>query len=325
MRFLLLGGIGYLGGRLARHLKANGHQVHVATRRRPEEAPAWICADRIVQLDWLTGAGLAPLLEDADVAIHLAAADQEAAVKDPPRAFQTSAATTWRLMQAVAGIARPPAVIYVSTFHVYGRMSGDITETTPAAPVHPYALAKRFGEEVVELFRRAPRAPALCVRLANAFGCPAGMEVSQWSLAFNDFCRQAVSQKTIVLKSAGTQRRNFITLADAARALEFLAARRDSWPADGIVHVGSSISLSILEAAELVARRAREVLGFWPEITAPESSGAAHQEFTFSTERLAALGFTWTNEVEQEVDATLRLCASAFGPPQKGVLSGIRG
>ena len=320
MRVLLLGGMGYLGGRLARHLKANGHQVHITTRRRPEQAPAWICADRVVQLDWHTAAGLAPLLEEADVAIHLAAADQETAAKDPAGALDTSAATTWRLREIAAGLARPPAVIYVSTFHVYGRMAGDITETTPAAPVHPYALAKRFGEEVVELFRRAqwvPRpAPALCVRLANSFGCPAGVEVVQWSLAFNDFCRQAVSQKTIVLKSAGAQRRNFITLADAARALEFLASRRDMWPADGIVNVGSSISLSILEAAELVARRALEVLGFRPEIRVPEY-GAAHQEFTFSTERLAALGFTWTNEVEQEVDATLRLCASAFGPQQK--------
>lgn len=315
MRFLLLGGIGYLGGRLARHLKSNGHQVQITTRRPPADAPAWVCADRVVQLDWNTAAGLAPLLEDADVAIHLAAADQEAATRDPLGAFQTSIATTWRLMQAADACARTPAVIYVSTFHVYGRMSGHITETTPAAPVHPYALAKRFGEEVIELFRRTPgaprQAPALCVRLANAFGCPAGMEVSQWSLAFNDFCRQAVTQNTIVLKSAGAQRRNFITLADAARALEFLAARQEQWPSDGILHVGSSISLSILEAAELVARRAWEVLGRRPQITVPGGGAAAHQEFTFSTERLSALGFAWTNAAEQEVDDTLRLCASA--------------
>lgn len=313
MRFLLLGGIGYLGGRLAQHLKANGHVVYIATRRPPAEAPAWICADRVVQLDWHAAAGLAPLLEDADVAVHLAAADQEAAVANPPGAFETSASTTWRLMEAAAGLAHHPVVIYVSTFHVYGRMSGEITETTPAAPVHPYALAKRFGEEVVELFRRARRAPALCVRLANAFGCPAGKEVSQWSLAFNDFCRQAATQNTIVLKSPGAQRRNFITLGDAARALEFLAARQDGWPADGIMHVGSGISFSILEAAELVAQRAGEVLGVRPEIKVPGTGAAAHVEFTFSTKRLAALGFTWTNAVEQEVDATLRLCANAFG------------
>jgi UDP-glucose 4-epimerase len=313
MRFLLLGGIGYLGGRLAGHLKAQGHVVYITTRRPPAEVPAWVCADRIVQWDGHT-AELRPLLEDADVAVHLAAADQEAAAQDPARAFQTSAATAWWLMQAAAGCAGPPVVIYVSTFHVYGRMSGDITETTPAAPVHPYALAKRFGEEVIELFRRNRSAPALCVRLANAFGCPAGREVSQWTLAFNDFCRQAAAQNTIMLKSAGTQRRNFITLGDAVRALEFLAARPADWPADGILHMGSRLSYSIWEAAELVAERAAEMWGVRPEIQAPAASGGgAPAEFTFHSARLAALGFTWTNAVEAEVDATLRLCASAFG------------
>ena len=98
MRFLLLGGIGYLGGRLASHLKAQGHVVSITTRRPPAEAPAWVSADRIVQWDGRTAAALGPLLEEADVAVHLVAADQEAAAQDPPAAFQTSATTAWRLM-----------------------------------------------------------------------------------------------------------------------------------------------------------------------------------------------------------------------------------
>ena len=315
MRFLLLGGIGYLGGRLASYLKAQGHAVDITTRRPPAEAPAWVCADRIVQWDGRSAAELTPLLEEADVAVHMAAADQEAAAQDPAGAFHASAATAWRLMEAVTGCSRPPAVIYVSTIHIYGRMAGNITETSPAAPVHPYALARRFGEEVIELFRRNRPAPALCVRLANSFGCPAGKEVSQWPLAFNDFCRQAATQNTIVLKSAGTQRRNFVTLGDAVRALELLSSRRDDWPADGIIHVGSRLSYSIREAAELVAGRAAEMWGIRPEIRAPAAAGAAAapQEFTFSTARLEVLGFTWTNAVEQEVDDTLRLSASVFG------------
>ena len=310
MRFLLLGGIGYLGGRLAGFLKSIGHEVHVTSRRRPEEAPAWVCADRIVQVDLETTAELAPLLENVDVAVHLVAVDQVAAARDPAAALHVSTATTWRLMEAAAGRARPPSVIYLSSFHVYGHMDGNIIETTPTAPNHPYALAKRFGEEVIALFRRRQGVRALSVRLSNAFGCPPGTEVTQWSLVFNDFCRQAVKHKAIVLKSAGTQRRNFITLGDTVRALEFLATRQEQWPDDGVMHVGSSISFSILEAAELVANRAYEVLGFRPEIRAPKGGGETHTSFAFSTERLAALGFAWTNEVEQEVDDTLRMCAA---------------
>jgi UDP-glucose 4-epimerase len=164
----------------------------------------------------------------------------------------------------------------------------------------------------VELFRRQPGVRALNVRLANGVGCPPGREVSQWSLAFNDFCRQAVEQKAIVLKTAGTQRRNFVTLGDVVRALEFVAARQDRWPADGILNLGSGILLSIREAAEIVAARSSAVLGFRPELHVPTAGTSTDKAFHFCSDRLAGLGFVWTDDLEAEVDATLRLCAGVL-------------
>jgi UDP-glucose 4-epimerase len=317
MRFLLVGGIGYLGGRLAQYLKARSQEVFVTTRRPVSETPAWLSADRVFQADLNSESDLATFPSGIDVVIYLAAPDNEAARQEPASTLRFGAETTWRVMAQLAGLAKPPAVIYMSTYHVYGRnLRGTVTEDTPVAPVHPYALSKYFAEEVVRVFRRQAGVKGLCVRLSNGFGAPAGLEVSQWSLLFNDLCRQAVTKGKLVLKSSGIQKRNFITLADAARALEHLAAHQDLWPADGVINLGSSICVSIREAAEIVAGRAQSVLGFRPGISArPPAPGETPGELLFSTDRLARTGFGWTNGIDAEVDATLRLCSTAFGGP----------
>src|SRR5688572_4391321 len=189
MTFLLVGGVGYVGGRLASFLRSRGHAVHVTTRRPAAAVPPWIQADRILQADPRDRGALASSLDGVDVVVHLAGADQAAAAREPLSALRVAAEGTWNLMEAVSERARPPAVVYVSTFHVYGRnLSGSVTEATLPVPVHPYALARRIGEEIIETFRGRGAVKSLSVRLSNTFGAPAGAEISQWSLVFNDLC-----------------------------------------------------------------------------------------------------------------------------------------
>jgi len=205
-------------------------------------------------------------------------------------------------------------MLYLSSAHVYGTWEGTITEQTHPQPLHPYGLGKRLAEEVTLLFRRRNDVPTLCIRLSNVFGAPAKAEITQWNLLFNDLCRQAVTTDTLTLNSAGTQRRNFVTLTDAARAIDFLAARPSDWPADGIIHVGGGMDLSILEAAELVKSRAKVVLEKVVSIKQAASvNGTTSPPFQFSIDRLSALAFKWNNDADREIDETLRLCARHWG------------
>ena len=111
-----------------------------------------------------------------------------------------------------------------------------------------------------------------------------------------------------MLKSTGLQKRNFITLTDAVRALEFLAADPNRWPSDGLINLGSSLALSIRDVADIVSRRCEAVYGFRPELVIPENAAAeAVTDFTFNVDRLAALGFQWENNVDAEVDGTLEV------------------
>ncbi len=305
MNFLLIGGIGYVGGRLASYLKSRGHRVSISTRRSPEDVPAWVIADEII---WdANGADFAHALETVDVVLHLAAPDASAAARNPAEALRAGGEWTWQLLEKLLERKSTSPLLYLSTFHVYGRnVAGEIRETTLPIPSHPYAIGKYLAECIVQFFRGQKGIRALCVRLSNVFGTAAAHGIPCNSLVFNDLCRQAIINKRLTLHTTGDQKRNFITMEDTVRALEFLALRNEEWPVDGVIHMGSKLHLSIREVAEIVAERTNALFGYSPEIITPE----AHEchpavEFTYSIERLEGMGFVWNNRVEKEVDDTL--------------------
>jgi UDP-glucose 4-epimerase len=315
VRVVLLGGIGYVGGRVAQYLRTGGHHVRVTTRRAGHHVPHWMPADEVVQADLVDGAQLRAALAGSDVVVHLAAPDEIESAGDPRGALRAGGELTWNVLSAVTECTPPPLYLYLSTFHVYGPNGrGAVDEATLPQPIHPYALGRYLGESVTQLFRRQHGVSALCLRMSNAIGAPISRDVPRWSLVGNDLCLQAVTTKRLLLKTAGTQPRNFLTLHDAARAIEFLSLHPERWPDDGIAHLGSVMNLSIRELAERIAAQVNASMGFTPAIAVPpEGAPCSGQELRFSIDRLAGMGFTWTNELDDEIRATLKLCAKAEG------------
>jgi UDP-glucose 4-epimerase len=252
------------------------------------------------------------LREHIDAVVHLASPDQNAAAADPAGFLATSAELAWTVCDLVSRLQPAPVLLYVSTFHVYGsEAAGVITEALPPGPSHPYALGKWMGEQAVQYFRRRGL-PALCLRLSNAFGAPADAEISQWGLVFNDLCRQAVCTGAVAVRNAA-QRRNFITLEDFCRALEFVACCPACRPPDGILNLGGELNLTMAEVAEMVAARARVILGRNVEIHLPAVPGRG-TDFEFSIARLRDYSFNWTSPVDREIDETLRMCTAMAVP-----------
>jgi UDP-glucose 4-epimerase len=252
------------------------------------------------------------------VVIHLAAPDEIVSAQHPIEALRAGGEGTWNVLDALAACEKPPLFLYLSTFHVYGpNGKGTVTEDTPPFPVHPYSVGRFAGETVTQAFRHRHQLKALCVRASNIFGAPVSLDIPRWSLVFNDLCLQAVKDKKLILKTSGVQKRNFIAMMDAVRALEFLSLHSDKWPLDGTIHLGSSLNLSIVEAANHVAKWAPAILGYSTPIEmASQKSGEGTSDLDFSIARLVKMGFAWKNSIPEEIQATLKLC-------QKGEPSGI--
>jgi UDP-glucose 4-epimerase len=291
-----------------------GERVRIGTRR-PADSPEWLGSGEVVPFDLTKPAAFAAACDGSAAVIHLAAPNEIESARDPERALDLTAGATLRLLAAAesAGVKR---FVYLSTAHIYGSpLAGEIDEDTLPRPVHPYAISHRAAEDFVLAALRRGAFGAAVVRLSNAIGAPERPDVDRWTLVGNDLCRQAVTHRTIRLHSSGLQRRDFIALPDVTAAIHHLLTIPESFLGDGLFNLGGECPLRIVDVAERVAKRCRTVLGFEPPILRPDPrSDESSATLRYSIEKLRATGFAPTASIDEELDATLQLCARAFHP-----------
>jgi UDP-glucose 4-epimerase len=311
----LTGGLGYLGGRLAQSLAATTrHEVTLATRRPgPMASPAENV--RVVPIDWTRDADLENSCADMDAVVHLAGINAAECVRDPVAALEFNGLVTARLLRAAAkqGVTR---FLYLSSAHVYGAsLRGFVDERTCPQPLHPYATSHRAGEDSVRLARRDNTIEGVVARLSNAFGAPVHPQVDCWSLVTNDLCRQAVTGRQQVLRSAGGQRRDFIPMTEACRALAHLLVLPSARLGDGLFNVGGAWAPTVLEMAELIAERVAANLGFRPHVVpGTVDDGQGGDDLQYSLAKLAASGFEVRREAAvEELDRLIAFCAQHQG------------
>lgn len=310
MRVLLTGGFGYIGGRLAQMLAATtDHEVTLGTRRMappPQTAPG----ANVVAIDWSSEPSLLEACKGIDIVVHLAGMSAADCARDPVAALEFNAGGTARLVAAAVrqSVSR---FVYLSTAHVYGAaLTGVVDELTCPQPRHPYATSHRAGEDVVRLAHGEATIEGIVVRLSNSFGAPVDPRGHCWSLLINDLCLQSIRTRRAILKTEGTQRRDFLAISEACRAITHLLAIPALSLGDGVFNVGSGWAPTTLEAAGFVVARIEELLGFRPEI----QKGAARDaigdgRLDFRVQRLVNTGFELRRQAStQELDKLIAFC-----------------
>jgi UDP-glucose 4-epimerase len=312
---LLTGGLGYLGARLAQSLAASTDYELRLGSRRPGWNPAPAPNVKLVALDWTGDEALSRACAGMDAVVHLAGMNAAACARDPVAALEFNGVGTARLLQAAAqqGVAR---FVYLSTAHVYGAaLKGSVDELTCPQPRHPYATSHRAAEDAVKSAGAGSALQGIIVRLSNAFGAPVSAQADCWSLVTNDLCRQAVTTRREVLRSPGSQRRDFVPLAEVCRAIAHLLQLPAARLGDGLFNLGGGWAPTILEMAELIAARVAACLGFDPQVivgTTRDSCG--EEQLEYSVAKLVASGFHPRHDaVAQELDRLVTFCAQQAG------------
>ena len=312
---LITGGAGYVGGRIVRRLASRGDiLLRIGHRHREGILPSRSASASAVSLDMMSSKSLVSACCGVETIIHLAALNEIDSSADPEQALLVNGLGTLKLLQAAqqACVCR---FIYFSTAHVYGApLAGVITERSLPRPVHPYAITHHIAEDFVLAAHDRNALTGIVVRLSNGFGAPVDASVNRWSLLVNDLCRQAVTSRTLTLRSSGLQSRDFITLEDVARAAEHFLFLAPSLCGDGLFNLGGESSFRIIEIAERIAARCQVMLGYTPEVCRPKPlPGEGSADLDFSIEKLKSSGFSLSGNMDEEIDATLLLCKEAFG------------
>jgi UDP-glucose 4-epimerase len=313
MRLLITGGFGYLGGRLALHLASQSHYEIVLGSRKNAESPPWLSHARVVQTRWDSSEELEGICAGVDAVVHMAGMNAQDCAVDPAAALKFNGVGTAKLLQAAIrqGVKR---FIYLSTAHIYDSpLSGVITEQKCPVNLHSYATSHRAGEDVVRAAHQRKDIEGVVIRLSNAYGAPIHKDANCWMLLVNDLCHQAVMTRRMMLRSAGMQRRDFITLSDACSAAGHLLTLPNDKLGDGLFNVGGH-AIRVIDMAEIIQARCLAVLGFIPEIIRPEPiEGEISPDLDYCIGKLLATGFSLGGDCHNEIDATLHLCSDAFG------------
>ena len=265
MRALVVGGAGYIGSVVARHLVEAGHQVTVADDL--SKGHRWAVPDgaELRMVDVLDRPALTALVgEGFDAALHFAALSLVGeSVTEPVRYFRTNVGGTLNLLDALAA-AGTTRLVFSSTAAVYGTPETvPIVETAPTMPTNPYGASKLAVDHAIGYQAAATGMGAVSLRYFNVAGASGrqGELHDPETHLIPSVLKVALGERPAVQLFGtdyptpdGTAIRDYIHVDDLARA-HLLALEATDQPGHRVFNLGNGRGFSVrevIDAARLV-------------------------------------------------------------------------
>jgi dTDP-L-rhamnose 4-epimerase len=320
---LITGGAGFIGSHVADELLRAGHRVRaldclVDQVHDDSPAPPYLAEEiELVVGDIRDEEAVRRALEGVDSVVHLAA--RVGVGQSMYQLAEYTAANTAGTAVLLEALLEHPVrkLLVASSMSIYGegayepapavertREQLERGEWEPRGPngeeltpvptpetkepslASVYALTKFDQERMGLLYGAAYDVPTVALRFFNVYG-PRQALSNPYTGVLAIFASRLLNDRRPLVYEDGGQRRDFINVADVARACR-LALERDG--ADGrAVNIGSGRSASILEIADQLAR----VLGkeIEPELAGKFRAGDIRHCFADVTLAREALGF----------------------------------
>jgi len=280
MRALVVGGAGYIGSVVARHLVEAGHSVTVADDL--STGHAWAVPDgaELRLVDVLDRPALGAVVAlGFDAVLHFAALSLVGeSVAEPARYFRANVGGSVNLLEAMrdAGVRR---LVFSSTAAVYGEPdSVPIAETAPTRPTNPYGASKVAVDTAIGYEAAATGMGAVSLRyfnVAGASGAQGEAHVPETHL-IPSVLKVALGEAAAVRilgtdypTPDGTAVRDYIHVDDLARA-HLLALDATDEPGHRVYNLGNGTGFSVREVVDA----ARLVTGCQiPAVESPRRAG----------------------------------------------------
>ena len=285
MKALVTGGAGFIGSNLVGLLVGEGHEVIILDdltsgyRENLRPDVVTVCGDVSIP-------GVATsAARSCDVIFHLAASVGNArSIDNPVRDSEVNVIGTLNVLEAARthGISR---VVFSSSAGVFGElMALPIAEDHPQNPDSPYGASKLAAEKMCLIYNKLYGMSNVCLRYFNVYGTK--QRYDAYGNVIPIFAERLLRGQEIVVFGDGEQTRDFVNVADVARA-NYLAGTSER--ASGVFNIGSGVRISINE----LIRAMSELSGESPNIVYGETRpgdvrdslaaiGAAALAFEFS-------------------------------------------
>jgi dTDP-L-rhamnose 4-epimerase len=288
---LVTGGAGFIGSHLADELLRHGYRVRVldalVEQVHGNGVPNYLDPDvEVAEGDVRDPDAVRRALRGVDAVVHFAA--RVGVGQSMFELVEYTAANTVGTAVLLEAILDQPVqkLLVASSMSVYGEGAYETVDGEPAVaertreqldrgawelvddhgrPLRPiptpetkqpalasvYALTKYDQERLCLMFGSAYDVPAVALRFFNTYGTRQALS-NPYTGVLAIFASRLLNGKPPLVYEDGLQRRDFVAVADVARACR-LALERDG--ADGhAINVGTGDGVSVLEVAEKLAR-----------------------------------------------------------------------
>lgn len=271
MKIIITGGTGFLGKRLSRKLKRNGHEI--------------MSYDIIDGYDILNIEQMKETIISfkPNTIIHLAAcSDLNIFAKKPEISYKINVIGTKNILNLCE--KHNVRLLFASTCCAYGNNETHPTdETSPTCPTEPYAKSKKESEKDILKIGL----PHCCMRLATFYG-----PEMRAALAPAVFIDKAHKKENIEIHGSGNQTRTMTYVDDIVSGIVTIT---ESEPKFTIINVTTEESVSVLDMIQY----AKNVTGNDVKcVHIKDREGQIHKEVIHS-KRLQSLGWNWKTSFEQ--------------------------
>jgi UDP-glucuronate 4-epimerase len=259
MKALVTGAAGFIGGRIASRLLADGHDV-VGVDAVTDYYDRRIKQANLQRLDHprfrfvegdLNAVDLATILADVELVFHEAGQPgvRSSWGTDFGRYAADNICATQRLLEHARGAERLRRFVFASSSSVYGEAERYPTEETDRPqPVSPYGVTKLAAEHLCTLYAHNYELPTVSLRYFTVYG-----PGQRPDMAFTRFCRAVHEDRPIELYGTGEQVRDFTYVDDVVEAnLRVGAADTAQVPPGAVFNVAGGASATVNEVLELL-------------------------------------------------------------------------
>ncbi len=211
----IVGGAGFGGSGLAKHLLNRGHKITLMDRVGPLQAPLVRSFIDEVDYQWSSLLDITPVhLEGQDIVIHLAAqADVPYGFVGARQTVMDNVVGTVCLLEALKDAPWVERVIYAGSGNEFGRAEYlPIDENHPLTPHNPYSFSKAAAEMAFRAYRLSYDLPV--VYMSN--GAVVGPNMRREIFIYK-WLRQILLDRPIVIEG-GDQTRDVTHVDDVVKA-----------------------------------------------------------------------------------------------------------
>lgn len=309
MKLVVTGALGHIGSYVIRDLAVQfpGSEIVMIDNMMTQRFPSLFKLPtlgryRFIEAD-VTTMDLPSALQGAHAVIHLAA------ITDAAGSFDKAAQVEANNYQATVKVAEAcvetgSRLIALSSTSVYGTQKEMVAEDCSPEelrPQSPYATTKLKEEQLVTRLFAEKGLQAISCRFGTIFGASPGM---RFHTAVNKFCWQAVmGQPITVWSTAFDQKRPYLDLTDASRAIAFII-RQDLF--DGRIYNLLTHNATVRQVVDTV----RE---FVPDLRVSfvDSEIMNQLSYEVSCARFSSQGFEFVGDMRRGIGQTIGLLRQA--------------